>query len=110
MVLKESGQFVWQLAYEHKHGTDDSCFDSEKAALVEAERIMLEYVEDWAENPAEEKKMRKLIATELATAVAEWDEFTGGNEYLRIEKKVIWTYVDNIERMRKAVESAQDSS
>jgi hypothetical protein len=110
MTLKESGEFVWFLSYEHKHGRDESCFDSEKAALIEAERIMLEYVDDWGADAADEKKMRDLIDNDLVTAVAEWDEYTGGNEYLVVEKKHIWTYVDNIERLRKAVADGADRS
>ena len=102
--LKKSGEKIWVVVYE----CPEECrefFDSERAATEHVKELMKSFVDDWSEDASD---FLRLIEEDPYEAMSQWTELTGNQEVIFIEEKDLWTYVTNIDLLRRAVEQGEE--
>lgn len=105
MSLIKSGEKIWTVVHECGSEEFREFFDSERGALENVKELMKSFVDDWVEDAS---NFLRLIEEDPYEAMSQWTEVTGNQEVISIEEKNLWTYVTNIDRLRRAVEQGEE--
>ena len=102
--LKATEQKIWILQYEHKHGTDLSAHDSEKAVHSCMVGIINDQFEDDDKSTVNGKLLLTAMETDdLGNISSLWQEVTGGNEYFNWDCVNLNTVKTALDAMAEAV-------